>query len=237
MPIHLKANMGDVAPLVLLPGDPGRAQRIADTYLDGARLYTSHRALLGFTGTYKGVPVSVQTTSMGCPSAAIVTEELHMLGAKTLLRIGTCGGTHPSVRPGELIVARASVPLDGTTRQYLGSEPSVPLATPRVTAASMAAAAAVGIPAREGLIASEDGFYASTPEHAAVLAARGVLGIEMEASAVFTVATLRGMEAGCLVTVSNHIGDPALVADEILAKGVDDMIQVGLETLVRLHQA
>ena len=237
MPIHLKGVKGDVAPLVLLPGDPGRAQRIAEMYLDSARQYTANRALLGFTGTYKGVLVSVQTTSMGCPSAAIVAEELFMLGAKTLLRIGTCGGTHPSVRPGELIIARASVPLDGTTRQYLGPDPFVPLATPRVTAASVAAAAAAGIPAREGLIASEDGFYAATPDHAAKLAAQGVLGIEMEASAVFTVAMLRGMEAGCLVTVSNHIGDPTLVRDEVLFKGVDDMILVGLETLARLGDA
>ena len=235
MPIHLKGQPGDVAPYVLLPGDPGRARHIAENFLDNAVPYTEHRGLLGFTGAYRGVPVSVQTTGMGCPSAAIVAEELAMLGAKVLLRVGTCGGTSPNVNPADLVIAQASVPMDGTTRQYLGDTPFVPTPSFRIVRAAADAAESSGVPHHVGLIASEDGFYASTPEHAErMFRTRGVLGLEMEASAVFTVASLRGMEAGCLTTVSNYIGDPQLVPDEVLRAGVDALVAVALETIVAL---
>lgn len=235
MPIHLKAQPGEVAPYVLLPGDPGRARYIAETFLENASLYTEHRGLLGFTGAYKGVPVSVQTTGMGCPSAAIVAEELAMLGAKVLLRVGTCGGTGEGVRPADLVIAQAALAADGTTRQYLGDGPHVPLPSFRLVRAAADAARGAGVPHHVGLIASEDSFYAPGPDHAQRMRERGVLGIEMEASAVFTVATLRGLEAGCLVTVSNHIGDSELVPDEVLKAGVDAMIGVALQTLVALE--
>lgn len=236
MPIHLKGVRGDVAPYVLLPGDPGRAQRVASEFLTDARLYTDNRSMLGFTGTYQGVPVSVQTTGMGCPSAAIVAEELAMLDAKVLLRIGTTGGVNRSVNPGDLVIAQAALPSDGTSRQYLGDVPHVPLASWRLVRAAEDAAMASNIPHHVGLIASEDAFYATTQEQAASLARRGVLSVEMEASAVFTVATLRGMEAGCLATVSNHIGDETLVPDEVLKAGIDTMIRTALDTIVRLER-
>src|SRR3712207_9407555 len=91
-PIHVRAEPGDIAESVLLPGDPWRAKYIAENLFDGAKLVTEERGMLGYTGTYRGAPVSVQATGMGCPSAAIVTEELIQLGARNLLRVGTCGG-------------------------------------------------------------------------------------------------------------------------------------------------
>src|SRR6188768_562198 len=106
--IHLRAEPGDYAPLVLLPGDSGRATMIASLFdggLDNARLVTQHRSLLGYTGTYNGKPVSVQTTGMGTPSFSIVMEELLMLGAKSFIRTGTCGGVGRHLRTGDIVVA------------------------------------------------------------------------------------------------------------------------------------
>jgi purine-nucleoside phosphorylase len=236
MPIHVRGQPGDVAPYVLLPGDPNRAKYIAQTFLEHPVLYTEYRGMLGYTGSYKGLRVSVQTTGMGCPSASIVTEELAMLGAKVLVRVGTCGGTSPNLKPADLVIAQASLARDGTTRQYMGEGNHAPIASYRIIRAADDAARAAGVPYHVGLIASDDSFYAVTSEEARGLyTSRGVIGIEMEASAIFTVAHLRGMEAACLATVSNYIGDESLVPDEVLKRGVDNMIGVALETCVALE--
>ena len=232
-PIHIRAQLGDVAPIVLLPGDPGRATRVAGR-LEGARCYNEYRGLLGYTGVYKGSPVSVQTTGMGAPSAAIVAEELAMLGAKTLIRIGTCGGTRDDIRATDLIVATTACAFDGTTRQYMG-EGYEPKATDRVVRALIAAAeSASGGRYHVGPVATEDALYAVTPGVARELAARGVLAQEMEASAIFTVAALRGMEAGCLLVASNGAGQHERLADEQLLPAIDRMIEVALEAALAL---
>jgi purine-nucleoside phosphorylase len=232
MPIHIRARPGDVAPIALLPGDPGRATRVSEL-LEGARCYNEFRSLLGYTGDYKGTRVSVQTTGMGAPSAAIVVEELAMLGAKTVIRIGTCGGTMPDIRPKDLIIANAGKALDGTTRQYMG-DGYEPKATPRVVEALVAAADAAGARYHVGPIATEDALYAVTPETRGELAASGLLAQEMEASAVFTVAALRGLEAGCALTVSNAAGKHERLPDDELQAAIDVMIGVALEAAVRL---
>src|SRR5919112_782264 len=107
-PVHVRAEPGDFAESVLLPGDPLRAKYIAENFFEGAKLVTEERGMLGYTGTYGGREVSVQATGMGCPSAAIVTEELIQLGAKNLLRVGTCGGYSRELRLGDLIVTTSS---------------------------------------------------------------------------------------------------------------------------------
>ena len=122
MPIHLRAEPGDYAPAVLLPGDPLRAERIAREFMDDARQVNGERGLLGFTGTHQGRPVSVQATGMGCPSAAIVIEELIQLGAERLIRVGTCGGLSSAVGMGEVVVGISAVPADGTALTYTGGE-------------------------------------------------------------------------------------------------------------------
>jgi purine-nucleoside phosphorylase len=237
MPIHLRGQPGDVAPYVLLPGDPNRAKYIAENFLEDAKLYTQHRGMLGYTGMHKGVRVSVQTSMMGCPSAAIAVEELAMLGAKVIIRVGTCGGTSPNLKPADLVIAQAALARDGTTRQYLGEGNHTPISAFRIVRAAEEAARAAALPHTVGLIASDDAFYGVTPQEARGLYdTRGVLGLEMEASAVFTVATLRGLEAGCLLTVSNYIGDETLVPDEVLKTGVDRMVGVALETVLTLER-
>src|SRR5918998_3682949 len=156
--IHLRAEDGDYAPLVLLPGDPNRARRISERFdADSVRPVNNHRGLLGFTGTFRGTPVSVQTTGMGTPSLSIVVEELLRLGARRLIRVGTCGGIAAGLRTGDLVLASAAAPVDGATATYLHGEPYAPAADFRLTRALVdAAAAAEGIEATTGLVASVD---------------------------------------------------------------------------------
>src|SRR4029077_5663724 len=119
MPIHVRAERGQYAEAVLLPGDPLRAKYIAETYLDDVEQRNAERGLLGYTGTYQGKPVSVQGTGMGRPGATIVFEELVQLGCKKLIRVGTCGGLQPHHALGDLIVALTAVPADSTAMRLL----------------------------------------------------------------------------------------------------------------------
>ena len=218
---------------MLLPGDPGRAARVAER-LDDARCYNEFRGLAGYTGVYKGHAVSVQTTGMGGPSAAIVVEELAMLGVKTVIRIGTCGGANADVRPGDFVIATASCPLDGTTHQYVDDESYAPAAAFGVVRALVDAAAGAGVRHHVGLIATEDALYAVTPGWAETWSARGVLAQEMEASAVFTVAALRGLDAGCILTAANSAGTHERMPDSELLPAIDRMIEIALDAAVAL---
>lgn len=233
-PIHLRAAPGDYADSVLLPGDPRRARHIAERFLDSPRLVNEERGLLGFTGAYRGRPVSVQATGMGCPSAAIVVEELAMLGARDLLRVGTCGACDPRLGFGDLVVATAAAPADGTVATYTGGLPYAPAADFEIVHAAHHAAQEAGLSAFLGPIASSDAFYHPDSGEPARWAALGVLALEMEAAVIFTIAALRGARAGCLTTVSDvlHAGEPERIGDAELAVAVDRMIAVALETVV-----
>lgn len=235
MPIHIRADAGDVAPVVLLPGDPGRARRVAEQ-LDDVQCYNEFRGLLGYSGTFHGKRVSVQTTGMGAPSAAIVVEELAMLGAKTVIRIGTCGAAAADVHPSDLVIATAACPLDGTTRQYLGGDAYAPAASFEVVRALVDAAGAADVRHHVGLIATEDALYSVTPGWSETWASRGVLAQEMEASAVFTVAALRGLQAGCVLVASNSGGQHERLPDDELLPAIDKMIHVALEAAVALSE-
>lgn len=223
-----------MAPVVLLPGDPDRATLIAEQLLDEPTLYNAHRHLLGYSGSYQGLPVSVQATGMGCPSLAIVVEESIRLGAKTLVRIGTCGAISPAVAPGDLVVASAAVANEGTTRQYLGDVAYSPTPDFSVTSALAAAARDTGRTTHVGLIQTEDAFYATSPAHVPELAQRGVLAIEMEASALFTLGALRSVATGCILVTSNNIGDERLLGSDDLKAGVIDMVRAALNAAVAL---
>ncbi len=222
-----------MAPFVLLPGDPYRAKYVAENFLEDACQYNEHRGLWGYTGHYRGLPISVQATGMGTPSAAIVVEELVQLGARALVRIGTAGAVAEGVRPGDLIVAQGAVPRDGTTRQYLDGRPYAPLPSYRLMQALVGSAEGLGEKPHVGLIVTEDGFYASDPESAREWAAYGALAFEMESAAIFLLAKMRGVEAGTILAVSNAVGDPELVPETVLKGAVDRMIQVALEAALR----
>jgi purine-nucleoside phosphorylase len=227
MSIHILAAPGDVAPVVLLPGDPGRAERVA-ARLDGAMCYNRNRGLLGFTGTFDGARVSVQTTAMGAPSAAIVAEELVQLGACVLIRIGTAGAVGEGVEPGELVIATASTPLDGTTAGYLNGKPYAPAADYRVVRALVSAAEQTDLTHHVGPIITDDVFYHPDEERLSHWAAFGALAVEMEASALFTVAARHRVQAGCIVTVSNFVGAAMWLEPDDLQRAVDGMIDVAL---------
>ena len=235
-PVHVRAEPGDFAESVLLPGDPLRAQYIAENFFEDARLVTKERGMLGYTGTYKGEPVSVQATGMGCPSASIVTEELIQLGAKNLLRVGTCGGYHQGLQLGDLIVATAATPQDGTVSSITRGVPYAPAAHFDVVHAAHHAAEAAGRRTFVGPIVSSDLFYDPTEDPARLWGDLGVLAVEMEAAAIFTIAAMRGVRAGCLLTVSDTIGAEVVrISDEELRGAVDNMMALALDTLNALN--
>jgi len=236
--IHLHAEAGDYAPLVLLPGDPNRATAIASRFdggLEGARLVNVNRGLLGYTGTVKGRPVSVQTTGMGPPSIAIVTEELLRLGARQLVRVGTTGGLRAEVHLGDIVIATASSPTDGTTHTFMRGKPYAPAADFALTHALVHAAEQLAAPFHVGPIATLDVFshYHPDPNFVAPWREAGALAVEMEASALFYLAAARGVQAACVgVVVDIDTGEANqehtyLSADELNA-AVERMIDVVL---------
>jgi len=233
VPIHIRADEGDYAEACLLPGDPLRARYIAETYLDGAVQRNEERGLLGYTGEFEGRPVSVQATGMGCPTAAIVMEELVQLGVKRFLRVGTCGGLQADLQLGDLIVALTAVPADGTARHYVGGEPHCPTADWELVHSAVHAAKGLDQPIRVGAIASSDTFYDPDEGRHSRWSARGVLAVEMEAAVLFTIGALRKVQAGCLLTVSDIVVGGAFtrISDEDLQAAVDRMTRVALVTV------
>ncbi len=151
------------------PAIPLRARWIADTFLESPRQVNGERGLLGFTGSVDGTPVSVQATGMGCPSAAIVIEELIQLGCTRLIRVGTCGALQPQLALGDMIVGISAVPADGTARAYTGGEPHAPTADFGLTHGIIHAAKGFGVRPHVGAIASSDTFYDPDPRAAQAL--------------------------------------------------------------------
>jgi DeoD family purine-nucleoside phosphorylase len=235
MPVHLRAQAGDYAPAVLLPGDPLRAKRVAEEFLDDARQVNGERGLLGFTGLHEGLPVSVQATGMGSPSAAIVIEELIMLGAERLIRIGTCGGLDPALALGDTVVAISAVPADATALRYTGGEPHAPTAHFGLTHGAIHAAKTYGIRPHVGPVATSDTFYDPDGGRHRRWAARGVLAVEMEAAALFTIGAIRGVKTACILTVSDLVvgeGTPIRIDDRALAAGVERITRLALAAAV-----
>lgn len=233
MPIHVRAEKGDYAEACLVPGDPLRAKYVAEKFLEGAEQRNAERGMLGYTGTYKGRPVSVQSTGMGCPSAAIVFEELIQLGVKRLVRIGTCGGLQPDLELGDLIVALSAVPSDKTALTYTGGEPHAPTASWELVHGAVHAAKELGKPVRVGPIVSSDVFYDPDKGRAQRWSDRGILAVEMEAAVLFTLGGMRKVQTGCLLTVSDVVVESEFVriSDEELRAAVDQMTELALETI------
>jgi DeoD family purine-nucleoside phosphorylase len=233
MPIHVRAEPGEYAEACLVPGDPLRAKYVAETFLEGAEQRNWERGMLGYTGTYQGKPVSVQATGMGCPSAAIVIEELAQLGVKRILRIGTCGGLQPDMKLGELIVAVSAVPADSTATHYVGGEPHAPTADWELVHAAVHAAKELGKPVRVGPIVSSDSFYNPDEGQYGRWSERGVLAVEMEAAVLFTLGALRKVQTGCLLTVSDVVveGEFVRITDQEMKAAVDQMTELALATV------
>jgi DeoD family purine-nucleoside phosphorylase len=198
-PIHLKPAT-DLAERVLLPGDPHRALAVAQHLLEGPKMFNHSRGLWGYTGVASdGEPLTIQSTGMGGPSAAIVVEELIALGARRLVRIGTCGALDPSLALGDLLAAESVLPADGTSAA-LGANGSV---APDAGLLSRL----VNAGARPGRVVSSDLFYDPRVDEVRRWRERGAMAVEMEAATIFLVAARRGVEAACVLGVSDVVGE------------------------------
>ncbi len=228
---HTNAAPGDFAETVLMPGDPLRAQYIADTYIDGARRVTDVRNMWGFTGEYKGMPVSVMAHGMGIPSVSIYcTELITVFGVKRLIRVGSCGTSHPKVKLRDIIIATGASTDSNVNRMRFGGYDLAALATYSLVHSAVEAAREQGVSYHVGNIFSEDLFYAPNPEIWDLLAKYDVLGVEMEAAGIYALAAEHGVEALAICTVSDDIpNDKALSTDE-RQTSFDEMIRVALET-------
>lgn len=202
---HISAEPGDFAPAVLMPGDPKRAERIAHDLMSDARLVTDVRGMLGFTGTYKGRPLSVMGTGMGQPSATIyVTELMRFYGVQRVIRVGTTGGISRDVKVGDVIVATAAHTDSNMNQQRIPGINFSSAASFRLAAAAIAAAEDDSV-VHVGTIVSKDHFYFAVPGQLEKLAEYGVLGVDMEAAAMYAVAAEFGGEALTVLTVSDHL--------------------------------
>jgi DeoD family purine-nucleoside phosphorylase len=233
----VRAEPGEYAEACLLPGDPLRAKYIAETYLDDVVQRNSERGLLGYSGTWEGKPVSVQGTGMGCPGATIVFEELIQLGVTRLLRVGTCGGLQPDHALGDLIVAISAVPADSTATHLVGGEPHCPTASWELVHEAVHVAKHAGEPVRVGPIVSSDLFYNPDEGQYERWSKRGILAVEMEAAALFTLSALRAVHGGCLLTVSDIVveGEFVRISDDELRAAVDRMTRIALDTATAGH--
>ena len=236
MPIHLRAEPGDYAPNVLCPGDPRRARYIAETYFDeGFRLVNEERGMLGFTGTFEGKPISVQTTGMGAPSSGIVFEELVTLGARRLIRVGTCGGLLESINMGDTIVA-ISATADDQTPLRLAQMPSfAPTATFELAEVAARLSRESGATVHVGPVVTSGLFYDPDTTSFARWKRVGHLGVEMEAAMMFTVAAIHQIESLAMMTVSDLLfesGESQRISDTDLKTGIDKMMQLACQVCV-----
>lgn len=216
MSTHIGAAPGDIAETVLLPGDPLRAEWIAKTYLDDATCYSRVRNMLGFTGSYNGRPVSVQGTGMGQPSLAIYVHELlNDYGARTLVRVGSCGSLVAGVKLRDVVVAMTACSDSAMNRLRFEGIDYAPAADFGLLRRTVDAAEAAGVPVHVGPIMSGDSFYSDRPELTRRLAEYGVLAVEMETSALYTLAAKHGARALAICTVSDSlVTGEQLSADE-----------------------
>jgi purine-nucleoside phosphorylase len=233
MSVHLEAKPGDIAPIVLLPGDPLRAQFIADRFLDGAVCHNRVRNALGFTGQFRGVRVSVQSTGMGMPSCAIYVQELlAQYGARVLVRIGTCGAIRADLRTRDLVLAQAASTDSAMFRATFHGATFSAAASFDLLHRAYALATAQGKPVRVGPVLTSDTFY---PDEAALStwwapwAEHGVLVAEMETAALYTLAARRGARALSILTVSDNLVTGEQTTSEERQTGFGDMAALALE--------
>lgn len=233
MSIHIGAPDGAIAPRVLLPGDPLRARFIAEKYLDDAKCYNEVRGMYGFTGTYKGIPVSVQGTGMGMPSHSIYVHELiNFYGVKTLIRVGSCGSIQKSIKIRDLVMATSASTNSAMVPLRFNGMGFAPTADWTLLYKAAQVAADMGIELKTGNILSSDTFYDDDPESWKLWAGYGVLAVEMEAAALYTLAARFGVKALCLLTVSDSIVTREETTSEEREKTFTRMMEIALETAV-----
>ena len=229
---HINAAPGDFADTVLMPGDPLRAQYIAETFLDDARRVSDVRNMWGYTGTYKKCPVSVMAHGMGIPSASIYTHELIThYDVRRVIRVGSCGTTHPDVQLRDVVIAMGASTDSGVNRMRFGGYDLAALASFDLVEKAVAAARAAGVRHHVGNIFSADLFYTPDTDMFETMATYNIYGIEMEAAGIFPIAAENNAEALAICTVSDDIPNNKHLSAEERATTFDEMISVALEAV------
>jgi purine-nucleoside phosphorylase len=230
---HINAGPGDFATTVLMPGDPLRAQYIAEKFLDDAKRVSDVRNMWGYTGSYKGHSLSVMAHGMGIPSASIYTHELiTQYGVKRVMRVGSCGTTHPDVQLRDLVIAMGASTDSGVNRMRFGGYDLAALASFDLVEKAVAAARVAGVQFHVGNVFSADLFYTPDTDMFETLAHYNVYGIEMEAAGMFPIAAEHNAEALAICTVSDDIPNGKHLSAEERATSFDEMINVALATAV-----
>lgn len=234
MSTHIGAEPGQIADRVLLPGDPLRAKWIAEQHLEDVRGYSTVRNMLGFTGTYRGVPVSVQGSGMGMPSASIYTHELiNDYGVRSLIRVGSCGAINESLKLRDVIAANGASTDSAMNRiRFDGVFDYAPVADFGLLRKAVDVAEEQNIPMRVGPIVASDTFYSDNPDYYAKLTLYGVLAVEMESAALYTIAARFGARALTLLTVSDHILTGERTTSAEREQTFAEMVTIALDTIV-----
>ncbi|MBV2360257.1 purine-nucleoside phosphorylase [Thalassococcus sp. CAU 1522] len=230
MTVHIGAEPGQIAECVLMPGDPLRAQWAAETFLENAECVNRVRGMLGFTGTWKGNRVTIHGSGMGMPSLSIYANELiRDYGARTLIRIGSCGAMQDRIAVRDVIVAMTASTLSTPSRGFFREVNFAPCADYGLLRAAVAAAEARGTPVHVGGIYSSDVFYDERPDLTEMMTRHGVLGVEMEAAELYTVAARHGARALAVLTVSDHLLTHEALPSDQRERSFGDMVEIALE--------
>jgi len=229
MTIHIGAAPGEIAETVLIPGDPYRAKWAAETFLTGAKLVNEVRGMLGYTGMWNGHPVTIQGSGMGMPSLSIYANELiRDYGAKTLIRIGSCGGMQPHVGIRDVIIAMSASTLSTPSRGIFRELNFAPCADYRLLRAAADAAEAKGVTTHVGGIYSSDVFYDERPDLNEQMTRHGILGVEMEAAELYNLAARHSVRALAVLTVSDHLQTGEALPAEDRERSFGDMVEIAL---------
>lgn len=230
MTIHIGAEKGEIAETVLLPGDPYRAKWAAETFLQDAKLVNNVRGMLGYTGTWNGNPVTIQGSGMGMPSLSIYANELiRDFGAKTLIRIGSCGGMQDSVKIRDVILAMTSTTLSTPSRGILKELNFAPCADWGLLQAAAKAAETKGTPTHVGGIYSSDVFYDERPDLNEQMVRHGILGVEMEAAELYILAARHNCRALAVLTVSDHLLTGEALPSSERESSFGEMVEIALQ--------
>lgn len=229
MTIHIGAEPGEISETVLLPGDPYRAKWAADTFLSDVRQVNNVRGMLGFTGVWNGHKVTIQGSGMGMPSLSIYVNELiRDFGAKTLIRIGSCGGMQDRVALRDIILAMTASSINTPSSAILRELNFAPCADWGLLRAAARAAEAKGTPVHVGGIYSSDVFYDERPDLNEQMVRHGILGVEMEAAELYTLAARHGCRALAVLTVSDHLLTGTALPSEERERSFGDMVEIAL---------
>lgn len=237
MSTHIAAEPGQIAPYVLMPGDPYRARWVAETFLEDPVLYNDVRGMLGYTGTYRGVRISAQGSGMGQPSIGIYAQELLAeYDVQAIVRVGTCGALSEKVKVRDVILGEAASTDSAMNRPRFGDVTYAPAADFDLLRLAWEAAQDKMLPAVVGGLFSSDQFYNPNTTITSTLARYGVLGVEMEAAALYTLAAQFGRRALAVCTVSDHLltGEETSAAER--QESFEDMMIMALEAVVNLDQ-